>query len=90
MGAMIRSRCEACDSEREADMGVGMLGIGKEICPCYHCKRFVTKKVNHRNFSEVTTLKCPYCRKEIEPIKDGDSCALCGSQVLYELIGLWG
>jgi hypothetical protein len=89
MGAMIRLTCKACDFEREAHVGVGMLGIGTELCPCYHCKRFVTKKVDHRNFSEVATLKCPYCRKEIEPFEEGDSCAVCGGKVLYELIGLW-
>jgi hypothetical protein len=28
MGAMIRLTCKACDFERKAHVGVGMLGIG--------------------------------------------------------------
>ena len=48
MGEMISIECKSCDLTREARVGVGMMGIGVELCPCYTCRRFVMKKVDHR------------------------------------------
>jgi len=39
--------------------------------------------------SDVSGLKCPYCRKSIAPIDHGDNCPICASPIEAEPIGLW-
>lgn len=89
MGEIIRVSCNACDFEREAVVGVGMLGSGVELCPCYQCGRFVMKKVDHRNVFDGLAMKCPYCRKILKRLEDGDECAICSSSMTYEWLGEW-
>ncbi len=89
MGEMIRVSCNSCDFEREADVGVGMMGLGVELCPCYHCRRFVRKKVDYRKSFDGVVIKCPYCRRILQPLKEGDDCAICGGLITYESLGIW-
>lgn len=89
MGEMISVHCNSCDYTREASVGVGMLGVGDELCPCYTCRKFVMKKVNHRNGIHPLILKCPYCRNVVKPIKQADRCAACGGRLSIESIGMW-
>jgi hypothetical protein len=89
MGHMISYQCKKCEIIRIEHVGVGMLGVGSELCACYHCHRYVLKKLKwNRNFEEAI-LKCPYCRKTIEAIDHGDSCPICASPIDAEPIGLW-
>lgn len=74
---------------RVENVGVGMMGIGSELCACYHCHRLVLKKLKWNMNLEATSLKCPYCRKAIKPIDQGDNCPICASPIEAELIGLW-
>ena len=89
MGEMISVDCKSCGFVREESVGVGMLGMGVELCPCYNCHRFVTKKVDHRDGMNPPILKCPYCRKVVEPIRSGDKCAVCSGRLSIESIGMW-
>jgi hypothetical protein len=89
MGEMIRVSCKSCDFVREADVGVGMMGVGVELCPCYHCRRFVMKKVDFRTDFKGVILKCPYCRKILRPFEEGDRCAICGGSIIHESLGVW-
>lgn len=89
MGGMISIECKSCDFTREASVGVGMMGIGVELCPCYTCCRFVKKEVDHREGLQPLILKCPYCRKAIEPVKRGDKCAVCAGRLTIETLGEW-
>jgi hypothetical protein len=89
MGDVIRISCPSCGYNREEFVSVGMMGQGSELCPCYHCKRYVLKKVSNPTFDELPTLRCPYCRKSIEPVKKADACAICGTSIEFELIGEW-
>lgn len=61
MGKMISVECKSCDFVQEASVGVGLLGIGVELCPCYTCRRFVMKKVDYRDGTLPLVFKCPYC-----------------------------
>jgi hypothetical protein len=89
MGELIRVTCSSCGFDREENVGVGMMGIGVELCPCYHCHRFVTKKVNHIGAAEPPTLRCPYCRRVLQPVERGDKCAICAHQLRIETIAEW-
>lgn len=89
MGEIISVDCKSCGFTREASVGVGMLGVGDELCPCYTCQRFVMKKVNHRDGTYPLILKCPYCRNVINPIKRTDKCAVCGGRLIIESTGMW-
>ena len=89
MGDMISYQCKKCLILRIENVGVGMMGVGSDLCACYHCHRYVLKKLKWtRNFEE-TVLKCTYCRKTIKPIGHGDNCPICASPIEAEPIGLW-
>ena len=89
MGSMIRLLCKKCDIDRSESVGMGMLGLGSELCACYHCHRYVLKKLKRRRNFDEAVLKCPYCRKTIEPIDHGDICPICASPIEAEPVGLW-
>ncbi len=89
MGELIRVTCSSCGFNREENVGVGMTGIGVELCPCYRCHRFVSKKVNYIGATEPRTLRCPYCRRVLEPVRRGDRCAVCANRLRIESLGVW-
>jgi hypothetical protein len=88
VGEMIQATCESCGYSRKASVGVGMMGIGVELCACYNCQRFVMKRVDYRDMTP-SVLKCPYCRKIVKPIKNGNRCATCDGRLSVATIGLW-
>ena len=89
MGSMIRYECQTCEVFRIEHVGVGMMGVGSELCACYNCHRYVLKKLKRNMNLGETGLKCPYCRKSVEPIDHGDNCPICASPIDVEPIGLW-
>jgi len=89
MGHTIIYQCKKCEVFRTEDVGVGMMGVGSELCACYNCHRYVLKKLKRNMNLGETGLKCPYCRKKIEPIGHGDNCPVCASPIDAEPFGLW-
>ena len=86
MGEMIQLRCKTCSLVRDESIGIGMAGVGDELCACYRCHRFVLKRLKWDHSGQ---LQCPYCRSAIRPIKNGDACAICGDPVTIESLGVW-
>jgi hypothetical protein len=89
MGEMIRVCCKHCGVDREEYVGVGMLGVGAELCSCYRCRRLVMKKVRWNSDLDNQVLKCPYCRSKIEIVREGDLCPICGDPLDLEFVGHW-
>ena len=89
MGHMISYQCKKCEMSRIEHVGVGMLGVGSELCACYHCHRYVLKRLKRSTSFEEAVLKCPYCRKTIEPIDHGHNCPICASPIEVEWTGMW-
>ena len=89
MGNTIIYWCKKCEVSRMEDVGVGEMGVGSELCACYNCHRYVLKKLKRNMNLGETGLKCPYCRKSVEPIDHGDNCPICASPIDVEPIGLW-
>ena len=87
MGSMIQLICSTCDIDREESVGIGMMGIGNELCACYNCKRYVRKKVKWTD--DPAKLKCPYCRKLIRAIRNGHKCPKCSSRIRVKEVGIW-
>lgn len=46
MGSEIRLTCSGCDLNSTHLIGVGMMGIGSELCACYTCKKFVSRELS--------------------------------------------
>ncbi len=89
MGHTMRYECQKCEVSRIEHVGFGMLGIGSELCACYHCHRYVLKKMKWSGTFEEEVFSCPYCRKTIQRINHGDNCPICTSPIEAELIALW-
>ena len=90
MGSMIRLLCKTCEIDRSENVGMGMIGLGSELCACYNCRRYVLKKLSRWNENQdENNLKCPYCRKKIEPIDPANNCPVCDSVIEVEWIGMW-
>ena len=90
MGSMIRLLCKTCEIDRSENVGMGMIGLGSELCACYNCRRYILKKLSHWNGKyHENNLKCPYCRKKIEPIDPANNCPVCDSEIEVEWIGMW-
>lgn len=99
MGDMMRLYCIGCGIDRNEFLGVGMSLEGHELCACYRCRRFVRKKIKwapmtsdtdpFATIPELSSLKCPYCRKPVVPFESGDRCPVCESAAELQPIGIW-
>ena len=93
MGSVIRIQCNKCEIDRTEYVDSGELGTGSELCACYHCHRYVLKKLKRWTESfDRPNLKCPYCHKVIKPLNYGDSCPICpicASEIKISFGGLW-
>ena len=89
MGTMIHLTCSTCAIDRTECVGMGMMGHGSELCGCNHCRRYILKRTSWDSGSDASELTCPYCRRPIKPIEDGDPCPVCSSPISVEFVGLW-
>jgi hypothetical protein len=91
LGSIESFACTKCGYDREVFSGIGFSGTGQGLCACYHCHRLVLKKLRWSEGGE-SALRCPYCKRHVEPLSVGDACPTCDGEVQFGrggIIGEW-
>ncbi len=96
MGSEIRLTCSGCNLNSTHLIGVGMMGIGSELCACYFCKKFVSREVsapwrtNDADESVQLLTHCESCGGELvvinPPWREVDWLSDESSEV-FEIVG---
>lgn len=87
MGSMCQVTCTRCGIDRTESTGVGMLGLGRELCACVTCARLVI--VEFTGFGEDRDLRCPDCAQAVRPVEHDDPCPTCGEPLMVVGIALF-
>lgn len=90
MGEMLRTACPGCGFVREDAVGVGIAGVGQELCLCTRCDDLVLVDVAWgRGGQSPRRAQCPGCKRFLRRVVSGDPCLVCDGQVVVEVLGMW-